>query len=157
MEHFGTLAMLIRAHRDKYNEKKRLYREMRKLEWLPWNRYTDKYNVSASNSNTSSPNYFINKHGIEDIENVLKFKNDISDYRKWCRAAAKYRRLHREAKQLLDGIRAVGKVCGTKVQTRSDDGFSFNKPFFIEIEGIKMPIKDFLNHQMFEEMFFKGK
>lgn len=157
MDHFETLAKLILAHKDKYNEVKRTYRQMRNIEKLPWKREVI-HRVSTHSRKYSNPNYIYihgQNHGPIDAASCFKFTNDLADYRKWCRLASKWRRVKQEAYELLCGIRAVGKVCGTKVQTRSKNGMSFNKPFFIDIDGRKITIKEFMRDQMFEQIVLK--
>jgi hypothetical protein len=88
---------------------------------------------------------------------VFTSKKNIAEYRKWYKVAASWRQAKWEAHEMLCGIRAVGKVYGTKVQTRSNDGMSFNRPFFIEIEGQKKPIKRFMDDQAFEDIILKEK
>ena len=81
-------------------------------------------------------------------------RKDLAEYRKWCRLASKWRRLKRECKALLDAMRVVGRLYETKVQTKSDSGYSFNKPFYIYLGETKIPIKKFLDDQEFEDIMF---
>ena len=158
MDHFSTLALLIETHRKKYNELKRLYRQLNKSErGSEWRRQLVGYNVWCTSLENSHPKFVVPGLGQRaPVESVLNSKHDIAQYRKWCRLAASWRQAKWDAHELLCGIRAVGKAYGTKVQTRSNDGNSFNRPFFIEIDGVKKPIKKFMDDQAFEDIILRG-
>lgn len=163
MEHFDVLALLIQEHKKKYNEQRRLCHRLTKLrrgsDWdeilgsEPAMISCDKLEYSDPHTLQSTGLGYVGIHFLVHIK--LPLRKDQADYRKWCRTAAQWRRVKREVLELLNGIRAVGKVYGTKVQTRSNDGNSFNRPFFIEIEGRKIPIKEFMSDQVFEDIVLR--
>ncbi len=158
MEHFGVLNSLIKEHNKKYNEQRRLYRKLGKLRKDSWSGTISSYTIYHHEPKYSNPNRLSNYDGRYAFPyEVITDKKELVAYRKWCRVAAKWRRVKLEARELLNGIRAVGKVYGTKVQTRSEDGFSFNRPFFITIGDRKMPIKKFMDDHMFDEIILKGE
>lgn len=163
MDHYSTLVLLIKEHREKYNEAKRIYRRLRKAEQeSEWRRAMVGYNAFHAMRSTSDPKYlttgpYDRPRDRVPVEAVFQNKKQIAEYRKWCRLAASWRRAKWEAHELLCAMRAVGKVYGTKIQTRSNDGNSFNRPFFITIDGRKIPIKRFLDDQAFEEIILKEK